>query len=487
MLTENSSDKQTATGDQTVLIADDEDSIRLILARAVEKMGLKARCVSNGKAALDALKSSGIGAAIIDVRMPELSGLEILGHSAEFAAETPVIVMTAQDTMENAVTAMKNGAFDYITKPFDLDEIRILIERALENARLKTELSALKRSVPDRGERHALIGGTRGMQGIFKTIGKVADQDVTVLIQGESGTGKELIARAIHSSGRRSNQAFVAVNCAAIPDNLLESELFGFKKGAFTGAVEDKIGFLEQADGGTIFLDEIGEMPANLQVKILRFLQDKTVQRLGDPNVRTLDVRVIAATNRDLKTAVAKEVFREDLYFRLNVVPIAVPPLSERREDIPRLTQHFLAKYGALLANETKRFSPDAVDYFSTRDWPGNVRELENAVKRVLVLARGDVVTAAEARGILSGNTDVPDASKTATLDDLVRLKIRAAVQALADENATDLYGKLLVGFEKPLISAALEMTRGNQLKAAELLGLNRNTLRKKIRVLKLN
>lgn len=477
----------TMTSSQKILIADDEDSIRLILSRAVEKMGLSSRCVSNGRDALEELKTGDIGVALVDVRMPELSGLEILGRRAEFLTDTPVIVMTAQDTMENAITAMKNGAFDYITKPFDLDEIRILVERALENVRLKTELSELKKSAPTRESHHTLIGSTRAMQGIFKTIGKVADQDVTVLIQGESGTGKEFIARAIHLSGQRSNKPFVAVNCAAIPDNLLESELFGYKKGAFTGADSDKIGFLEQADGGTVFLDEIGEMPANLQVKLLRFLQDKTVQRLGDANLRSLDVRVIAATNKNLKKAVAKEVFREDLYFRLNVVPIEVPPLRERREDIPRLVEHFLAKYGKLLANETKQFSPDAIDYFSISDWPGNVRELENAIKRVLVLARGDIVTGAEARSILSDDTSISDLSKTSTLGDLVSLKIRAAVQALANDHPTDLYEKLLPNFEKPLISAALEMTAGNQLKAAELLGLNRNTLRKKIRILRIN
>lgn len=470
-----------------ILIADDEDSIRLILSRAIEKMGLTPHCVSNGKEALEALKSGNIDAALIDIRMPELSGLEILSRRAEFSTDTPVIIMTAQDTMENAITAMKNGAFDYITKPFDLDEIRILIERALENVRLKTELNELKKSSPGHESRHTLIGSTRAMQGIFKTIGKVANQDVTVLIQGESGTGKELIARAIHSSGQRADKSFIAVNCAAIPDNLLESELFGYKKGAFTGADSDRVGFLEQANSGTIFLDEIGEMPANLQVKLLRFLQDKTVQRLGDSSVRSLDVRVIAATNRNLKKAVAKEVFREDLYFRLNVVPIEVPPLRERREDIPRLVEYFLAKYGTLLANETKQFSPDAVDYFSTGDWPGNVRELENAIKRVLVLSRGHIVTGKEARTILSGDVSVTGTSKTSTLDDLVSLKIRAAVQTLAQNHATDLYDKLLLNFEKPLISAALEMTEGNQLKAAELLGLNRNTLRKKIRVLRIN
>lgn len=458
-----------------ILIADDEDSIRTILSRTVEKMGHVSVCTDNGVAALELLKSEAFDAAIVDIRMPKLSGLELLAWQNEFAKKTPLIVMTAQDTMENAVAAMKNGAFDYVTKPFDIAEVRILLEHALENARLNEEITRLKQSVPLANVQ--FIGKSRAQQEIFKTIGKIANQDVTVLIQGESGTGKEVIARAIHTSGNRTGKPFIAVNCSAIPENLLESELFGYKKGAFTGAEFDKPGCFELADGGTIFLDEIGDMPSSLQVKLLRFLQDKTFLRVGDTKLYTIDVRVIAATHRNLKDEIRDGRFREDLFFRLNVVPIFVPPLCERREDILPLVSYFVARYSDLLAGDEKRLTQDTLEFFEYQDWPGNVRELENAIKRILVLARGAVITLAEAKSILGMADTASQVSGSIedALENLIRIHLN---QSGATDN---LYATLLPTLERPLIRAVLEKTQGNQLRAAEILGINRNTLRKKI------
>lgn len=462
-----------------ILIADDESSIRMILSRAVEKLGHEPVCAENGKDAFDILTSQNITAALLDIRMPEMNGLDLLKNKDEFLSQPPLIIMTAQDTMENAVQAMKSGAYDYLTKPFDLEDVSLILNRAIESHDLKKEVEHLKNKSTTSAK---IVGKSKAMLEVFKTIGKVADQDVTVLIQGESGTGKELIAKAIHEESQRREQSFIAVNSSAIPENLLESELFGYKKGAFTGAEQDKIGYFEQADGGTIFLDEIGDMPLHLQVKILRFLQEKTMTRLGETQAKKLDVRVIAATHQDLEKKIKAGEFREDLYFRLNVVPIFLPPLRERRNDIPALIDFFQNKYNTIGSSQ-KRFAQDALTYFYQLDWPGNVRELENTIKRCLVLAKGDVITKKDILEIQGQN--VSNKTQINLQDKLsqdLELVLSSYLQALPTQDWQNLYEKSLNSFEKPLLNEVLKKTKGNQLKAAEILGINRNTLRTKLK-----
>ncbi|EKD42580.1 MAG: hypothetical protein ACD_73C00098G0004, partial [uncultured bacterium] len=373
----------------TILIADDESSIRTILAKSMENQGYTVVKATDGAEAFNILKSQPIDVALVDIRMPEITGLELLTRKSEFVGDPSFFVITAQDTMENAVEAMKRGAVDYLTKPFDLTEIGILVERALQDRKNRAELAELKSTLSNKSVDNSLIGKNRLMQTVFKTIGKVANQDVTVLIEGESGTGKEMVAKAIHFQGSRASKSFLAVNCSAIPDNLLESELFGYRKGAFTGANMDRAGYFERANGGTLFLDEIGDMPTPLQAKLLRVLQEREIQRLGDTKAIPVNVRIIAATNQKLEERVRKGRFREDLYFRLKVVPIYLPALSERRDDIKLLVDHFVKKCAADFKIPLKKISPDALEYLENRDWPGNIRELENLVKRVVVLSQG--------------------------------------------------------------------------------------------------
>lgn len=470
-----------------LLIADDEQSIARILKDTLSPLGASITCVDSGDQALQELQNTAYDLALLDIRMPGKTGLEVLAEKATFAGNTAIIVITAQDTMENAVEAMKQGAFDYLTKPFDLDEVTRLSElalggreRFLDSARNDNGSTRNDgRSAQDDGHSTAaqtIVGSTPAMTQIFKTIGKVASQNVTVLIQGESGTGKELVARALHENSGRNREPFVTVNCSAIPADILESELFGHKKGAFTGAIADKVGFFEQANGGTIFLDEIGEMPLLLQAKILRFLQDQTIQRVGDTTAHSLNVRVIAATNRDLETEVSAGRFREDLFFRLNVVPLWIPPLRERTQDIPRLIAHFLNRYSVALCGHSKQFEAQALKHLTTLKWPGNVRELENIVKRLIVLSRSQVITKSDILEILEGE----DHTQEISLEGMIEEQLSELIAAL--DKPLDLYKRFLPKFEKPLIESALKRSGGNQLQAAEYLGINRNTLRKKIK-----
>lgn len=467
-----------------ILIADDEASIRTILSRAMEKKGLQVHRARTGEEALEYLKTYPIDVAFLDIRMPDMNGLDILNQQKSFVSHPFLFVITAQDTMENAVEAMKRGAYDYITKPFDLDELSLLVDRALETRRLQTEVRFMKtEGIKDPLSAFTLVGKSRAIQEIYKMIGKVANQDVTVLLTGESGTGKELVAKAVHYKGNRAPYPFVAVNCSAIPRELLESELFGYKKGAFTGAVRDKTGFFEQAHLGTLFLDEIGDLPTSLQAKLLRVLQDKEVQRVGDTKTVLVNVRIVAATNRDLVDRVKKGEFREDLFFRLNVVPIHLPPLRERRSDLPLLVDYFL---GQNRDEVPKKVSHEALDFLKTYDWPGNVRELENIIKRTVVLSQGPVLEKRDFEILLQKSQGeilsfrVDDSS----LEELIYKKLEAFFSQNKEEHLRDLYGQFLPSLEKPLIRLALLHTKGNQLKAASLLGLNRNTLRKKMREL---
>ncbi len=463
-----------------VLIADDEESIRTVLSAALGQAGHDVETVGTGREALAAILGHDFDVALVDIRMPDMSGLDVLARIREAEHPASVIVITAQNTMTNAIEAMKRGAFNYVTKPFDLGEVRALVERASEVRHLTRTVERMRTEAGGRYEPGlTMIGTGPAMQEIFKTIGRVANSDATVLIEGESGTGKELIARAIHFHSPRWSGPFVALNCSAIPRDLLESELFGHERGAFTGASERRVGRFETAAGGTLFLDEVGDMPPELQVKLLRVLQEREFSRLGSTHVIKADARIIAATNQSLERAVREQRFREDLFFRLKVVPISVPPLRERRGDIPALIRHFLAKINAEMGTDITGIAPDAEDLLLRHPWPGNVRELENCLLRAAVLAPGRALTAADLA--LSPETAPPPL--TGSLADT----LRSAVATLVNDPqrpSTDLHAAVVAAVERPLIELVLEQTGGNQLRAAELLGINRNTLRKKITAL---
>ncbi len=457
-----------------VLIADDEPSIRFVLRETLESAGHAVTDVANGEDALRALAEASFDIALFDIRMPGVSGLDLLERARTLGSDVAIVIITAQNTFENAVEAMKRGAFDYLVKPFGTQEVLALVEKALRSRALESEVRALRRALGQGAPpSERLVGRSAVLLEVFKTIGRVARSDVPVLVTGESGTGKELIARAIHAASPRAAGPFVAVNAAAIPRELLESELFGHERGAFTGAVEARAGRFREASGGTLFLDEIGDMPIDLQAKLLRVLQSGEVTAVGGRRAEPVSVRIVAATHRDLDAAVASGSFREDLLYRLRVVPIAVPPLRERREDIPPLIDHFLARYDTELTGGMHVISPDAVEKLVRYAWPGNVRELENAIKRALVLAAAEVIGPDDFAFLDGGSERV-----AMSLEGIVRAETEAVLERGAPG---DVHAALLARVEKPLIETALARTGGNQLRAAELLGINRNTLRKRI------
>ena len=467
----------------SILIADDEELIRRVLADALNEEGYTVEIVDSGTQAWRRLKEQTFDLAFFDIRMPEPSGLDLLLRAQEAQLRTPIVIMTGQTTMANAVEAMKRGAFDYLTKPFDLEEVKALAARALETQRLTSEAPPI---ITVHGHKEQIIGRSPAMQELYKTIGRVVKSDATVLIQGESGTGKELIARVIHHYSTRWRAPFLGVNCSAIPLELLESEFFGHERGAFTGAVERRMGKFEQAAGGTLFLDEIGDMPLVLQAKLLRVLQEREFSRVGGRDVLKTDVRVIAATNQDLATAVKEQRFREDLYFRLRVIPLTLPPLRQRREDIPELVSYFIQKVNEEMATAVAGVTPEAMTLLIQYSWPGNVRELENTILRAAVLAPGRTLTVADL-SLPTEESALPDSFTDLSLEEVVRRKLRAYFQKTPLLESSDLYEIVLNQVEKPLIELTLEYTSGNQLKAAELLGINRNTLRKKITDLKID
>jgi two-component system nitrogen regulation response regulator GlnG len=460
-----------------VLVADDEASIRFVLRETLESAGHEVIEVASGDAALQALAAESIDIAFFDIRMPGPSGLELLDQVRATGSDVAVVIITAQSTFENAVEAMKRGALDYLVKPFGMDAVQALVAKVMRTRALERELRSLRREVGRRtvpGDR--LVGRSGALLEVFKTIGRVASSDVPVLVTGESGTGKELVARAIHQASARAEQPFVAVNAAAIPRELLESELFGHERGAFTGAIDSRPGRFREARGGTLFLDEIGDMPLELQAKLLRVLQSGEVTAVGGRRPEHVDVRIIAATHRDLDTAVRDGRFREDLLYRLRVVPIEIPPLRERPEDITALAQHFVARYAEELATGPRLLSPDALERLLAHSWPGNVRELENAIKRALVLGSSEVLTR-DAFAFLALPTAPGEAAEQAGLEELVLREVDAALAS----GARDLHEALLRRIERPLLERVLAHTGGNQLRAAALLGINRNTLRKKL------
>jgi two-component system nitrogen regulation response regulator GlnG len=458
-----------------VLVADDEPSIRFVLREVLEADGHEVIDVDSGDAALAALESERFDVAFLDVRMPGPSGLELLDRVRALGRDVAVVIVTAQNTLETAVEAMKRGALDYLAKPFPIAQVSALTAKALHTRALEREVRELRREIgrrPLAGDR--LVGKSASLLEIFKLVGRVAKSDVPVLVTGESGVGKELVARAIHAASERSEGPFAPVNAAAIPRELLESELFGHERGAFTGAVEARPGRFREASGGTLFLDEIGDMAPELQAKLLRVLQSGEVQSVGGRRAEQVDVRIVAATHRDLDAEVAAGRFREDLLYRLRVVPIHVPPLRERREDIRLLAEHFTARYAEELGLGPRHLAEAAIARLEAYAWPGNVRELENAIKRALVLAASDVLGADDFAFL----TQPRPGPREATLDDLVADEIAAALEA---PDAGDLHRRILERVERPLLEAVLARTHGNQLRAAALLGINRNTLRKRI------
>jgi two-component system, NtrC family, nitrogen regulation response regulator GlnG len=460
-----------------VLIADDEESLRWVLEKGLRQAGYDVTAVPDGDSALRAFAEAPFDLVFLDIRMPGTDGLTVLAKLRELAGDAHVVVMTAHGTMETAIQAMQRGAYDYLAKPFDLDEVLLVAERALAAGRLTQEVARLKTGLQEVWEFGALIGRHPRMQEVYKTIGRIAASEVTVLLRGESGTGKELVARAIHLYSRRAGRAFVAVSSAAIPGTLLESELFGHERGAFTDAKERKLGKLELAHGGTLFLDEIGDMPAELQTKLLRALQERTIERVGGQDSIRVDVRVLAATNRDLETLMREGKFREDLFYRLNVVTLTLPPLRERRRDIPLLVEHFLAKYAGEIGE--RGVAPEALDRLVGHEWPGNVRELENVVQRAMVMATSGVVLPEHLPiGPVSAAASV---AIDATLEEIIERRLLECVRGLRDHASANLYDLMVGLVEKPLLRAVLRETGGNQVRAAQILGINRNTLRKKL------
>ncbi len=445
-----------------ILVADNELSMRELLAITLKKEGYEVNTADGGGAAIDALRREPFDLVIADVRMPTVDGIQVLKAAKDLAPETVVIMITDFSSTETAVEAMKLGAYDYITKPFKLDEIKLIIKNALERKRLREENLFLRKQLETQYRFEKIIGKSLKVVELFDTIRKIADSQATVMITGESGTGKEVVARSIHFNSYRRDKPFVSVNFAAIPDGLMESEMFGHVRGSFTGAVANKVGLFSAADGGTLFLDEITAIPPFLQVKLLRVIQEREIRRVGDTKDIKVDVRLIAASNKDLEAAVADGTLREDLFYRLNVIPTHLPPLRERREDIPLLVAHFLQKFGKELGKEVRGVSPEALALLEQYHWPGNIRELENVIERAVVLGTGDLLTVEALPELL--RRPRPPAGLDLDLPP-EGLNLEATVDKL----------------EKKLLRLALERTNGIQTRAAELLGMTFRQFRYKL------
>ena len=466
----------------TILVADDDAAIRTVLNQALSRAGHNVRLTSNA-ATLWRWVAEGEGDVVVtDVVMPDGNAFDLLPRIKRTRPDLPIVVMSAQNTFMTAIRATEKGAYEYLPKPFDLKELIAVVGRALAEPRGPRRTGA----EPEAGEAIPLVGRSPAMQDIYRMLARLMQTDLTVMISGESGTGKELVARALHDYGKRRKGPFVAVNMAAIPRDLIESELFGHERGAFTGAQARTAGRFEQAEGGTLFLDEIGDMPMEAQTRLLRVLQQGEYTTVGGRTPITTDVRIIAATNKDLRQLIRQGLFREDLFFRLNVVPIRLPPLRERPDDIPDLIRHFLA-VAEREGLPAKTIEPAAVEALQLYRWPGNVRELENLVRRLTALYPQERISAATVENEIGPALEI-DAVPPAAADDLgaaVERHLTSYFGAHAGElPPPGLYQRVLREIEAPLISAAIGATRGNQIKAAELLGLNRNTLRKKIREL---
>ena len=456
-----------------MLIVDDEENVRYSFQKMLREPTYQVQVAADGMEALAAVQRREPDLAILDIQMPGMSGLEVLEHLKRSAPNLPVLVITAHGDSERVISAMRHGAYDYIEKPFDIPHMKGLIDDALEVGRLQRAGTRVEHGVatdsPDR-----IIGNSSAIQEVCKLVGRVAASDANVLLVGESGTGKELVARAIYQHGRAAGTPFLAVNCAAIPETLLESELFGYERGAFTGAVKRRAGKFELADGGTLFLDEIGDMGQATQAKVLRVLQEGTFERLGGEETVRVHVRLIAATNQNLEEAIASKQFREDLYYRLRVITISLPPLRQRREDLPELTRYFVAKHCRQYKKEFLSVAPETMQVLLQHDWPGNVRELENTLIRAILLCRGNVIRPHD----VAANLRPASRPKRDAQPDHLTVRVPTDLES----HAGKLYDVVTSELERKLIADVLRRVRGNQVHAARLLGISRVMLHDRIK-----
>jgi len=447
-----------------ILIIDDEVNMRHMLKMLLTKSGYDIETAADGQEGLEVIEREQFNFILCDIKMPRIDGLTFLKSAVKKSTNIPIIMMSAYGTIDSAVEAMKSGAYDYISKPFKADEVLLTLKKAEERERLKSENLILKdriQKIEKTYEFNKIVAKSEVMQSVFDMIKKVADYKTTVLITGESGTGKELVARAIHFNGIRSKGNLVSINCGGIPETLLESELFGYKKGAFTGAYHDKKGHFEEAHKGTIFLDEIGELPPSLQIKMLRVLQEEEITPLGSTNTKKVDARVIAATSKDLKEEIKNRLFREDLFYRINVVNIYLPPLRDRPEDIPLLIDHFINLINSKLKKNINGISPEVLELFMTHSWPGNIRELENVMERAILLAQGNII---EVHDLPSNLKDEQYTTSNITPAGISSIKVGSRI------------------LEKELIERALSKTSGNRTHAAKILEISRPMLISKIK-----
>ncbi len=472
-----------------ILIVDDEQSLVYVLKKLLEDEFIL-DTATDGEKAVSYLRQNEYFAVFLDIRIPKINGMEVLSYTKGLPYKPNVIIMTAQNTMINAIDAMKKGAYDYITKPFELDEIVGIINKIKKDEYSKTREEFKSDDFLDT----LLVGKSKAMQEVFKTIGKLSHNNLTVLILGESGTGKELVAKAIHLNSMRSDKPFVVVNTPAVPSELLESELFGHEKGAYTSANEKKDGKFVQANGGTIFLDEIGDMSLNLQAKLLRVLQEKEVERIGSGKPIKIDVRIIAATNKNLKAMIKDLKFREDLYYRLNVIEITLPPLRERRSDIPILANFFIKKFAKEFSIPEKQLNEDAMLYLQSNNFPGNIRELENSIRRAIVMSPSLTLKPEDFREVINAGslTDSQKLEKgkineVGFFEDIIKQRIKTYIEKIKNASLNDVYKTIIGTTEKAVIEEILNICKYNQIKASRLLGINRNTLRKKIKEYNIN
>ena len=460
----------------TILIVDDDPRLRQSFEKLLTAEGHTVWTAPDGETALNMVRANSPDVVIMDIRMPGMSGLETFKAMHQIEPKLPVIIMTAFGTTETAIETTKLGAFDYVLKPFEIPDILTLIGKAFEAGRFMRSRIALDMP-PDQVSGEAIIGKSKPMQEVYKAIGRAAPTDATVLLRGESGTGKELVARALYQHSLRSEKPFLVINCVAIPETLLESELFGYEKGAFTGAVNRKVGKIEQAHGGTVFLDEIGDMPFTIQAKILRLLQEKSIERLGGRETIPVDVRIIAATNRDLEAALAEGRFREDLYYRLKVVTLWLPALRDRTDDIPLLTDYFLSRFARELDLDNPGMTQKARSLLENHRWPGNVRELGNVIQKALIFSRGYPIRSEE----ISQAIGAESAARVTQDKDVVKTIRTWIRQDLINKSTENIFDFFIDRFASLIIQEALDLTGGNRSQAAKLLGLSRPTLQAKI------
>jgi two-component system response regulator HydG len=443
---------------ERILVVDDEQSHRIMLKAVLTKEGYDVSEADDGISAVKAVENESFDLILMDIRMTDMDGLEAMGQIKKMSPAIPIIMMTAYASIKTAVEALKSGAYDYLTKPLDIDELKILIKKALEHYRLQEENVFLKERLADRFDFSKIIGKSRRMKELFENLSLIAPSDATILIYGESGTGKELVANAIHQNSLRAQKPFIKVSCAALPETLLESELFGHERGAFTGALARKAGRFQLADGGTLFLDEVNVMSSTTQVKLLRVLQEREFEPLGSTRTSHVDIRLITATNKELEAEVKEGRFREDLFYRLNVVPIHLPPLRERKEDIPLLAEHFFRLYQEKNKKSMKGFLPKTIDTLMRYDWQGNIRELENVIERAVLLCRSEYITPKDLPPPLQG-------------EEVGEQSIISIPQGMTLEQV-----------EKEAIIQTLEETGGNRTQTAQILGISRKTLQNKLK-----